>query len=221
MKLNFESLLSKLFINAKNIKLYEEALTHGSYLNHIAVGATYERLEFLGDAVLELIVSKYLFSELVDNEGTMTRKRACLVCEDACVIYAKALRLDQYIRVGDQLKGDIKPKIIANVFEAFLAAIYLDLGLSKAKKVVLPIIISNYNKVLEVTTDYKTDLQEKLAIDHQSYYYETKKISGPAHAPVFSSKVIVSKIILGAGEGKSKDEAEKMAAKSALMKMSN
>ena len=131
-------IFKKINLNPTNINLYITAVTHSSFTNENPNYPDYERLEFLGDAVLEIIISEYLYKERKLEEGIMTRMRASYVCEEACATYAKELGLEQDIKIGS---GEtINQTILADVFEAFVAAIYLDQGFEFTKKFVLDII---------------------------------------------------------------------------------
>ena len=130
---------NKLDINPTNMNLYMEAVTHSSFTNENPSYPDYERLEFLGDAVLEIIISEYLYKERHLEEGTMTRMRASYVCEEACATYAKEIGLDLDIKVGTG--EEINQTILADVFEAFVAALYLDQGFEFTRSFVLNIIL--------------------------------------------------------------------------------
>lgn len=131
--------LKSLGINIKNEVLLETALTHSSYSNEKG-GENYERLEFLGDAVLELISSEYLFLNTKDNEGNMSKIRASYVCEEALATYAEDIDLKKYILVGHGQEKDVNDTIVADVFESVLAVIYLEQGLEVAKNYTLNLI---------------------------------------------------------------------------------
>ena len=145
-------------INPTNMNLYSTAVTHSSYTNENPSYPDYERLEFLGDAVLEIIISDYLYKERKLEEGIMTKMRASYVCEEACATYAKELGLDEDIRVGTG--EEINTTIMADVFEAFTAAVYLDQGFEFTKKFVLDIIVKYIENEIEFLHDYKSKLQE-------------------------------------------------------------
>ena len=132
-------ILEKLGIKSNNESLYERAFTHTSYSNEHEDCESYERLEFLGDAVLEVIISEYLYKEQHLEEGTMTKLRASYVCEEACYTYAKDIELDKYIRLGS---GEIEANmtILADVFESFIGAMYLDQGMNITRDVVMKIM---------------------------------------------------------------------------------
>lgn len=203
----------------KNITLLEEALTHSSYANEHQVKSN-ERLEFLGDAVLELATSKYLFLNMDQDEGILTKTRAKIVCEDALSIYAKKINLVNFIKLGrgeESGGGRTRPTIIADAFEAVLGAIFLDSSFDIVFNVINKLVILNLESV-EIIKDYKSVLQEKLQADKRSIRYEIVSEEGPSNNPIFESVVFMDNIILGHGRGSSKQKAEQEAAKEALSK---
>lgn len=204
-----------------NNKLYEQAFTHSSYANENDT-VDYERLEFLGDKILDFIVSEYLYVNENLEEGEMTKLRASYVCENALNEYSKELGLDEFLKLGkgeESTGGRSKPSIIADLFEAFLAATYLNYGLDKVKEIVydivIPFIEGNHHEFLK---DYKSILQEYVQTDKKSTVYEVINEEGPANEKVFTVIVKVDDIILGKGTASSKKEAEQLAAKDALNK---
>jgi ribonuclease-3 len=199
-------------------KIYEEAFTHTSYANE-QNKASYERLEFLGDAVLELIISNYLFLNFNDKEGMMTKERARLVREDALYEYALKLGLDKYVLVGHGEDKKIKKAILADVFEAFLGKYYLEKGFTKATEYILKYVIPLTKEMTEIK-DYKSLLQELVQTEKREIFYDVLKEEGPAHDKQFLIAVKIDNIIYGKGSGHSKKEAEQKAAKSALDKCS-
>ncbi len=211
-----DTLLKKFDIEVSNKELLTQALTHSSYGNEKSV-ENYERLEFLGDAVLQLIVTNFLFENFDIKEGDLTKKRATYVCEDALYVYAKELKLQNHILVS---KGTIISKsIIADVLEALIAVIYLDKGEEEVLKL-LDVII--FQKVLnnEVDfTDYKSLLQEYVQSTKKSLKYNLLDKSGPDHKRVFTSEVIMDGVVLGTGIGSTIKQSEQEAAKVALSKM--
>lgn len=207
---------NKLDINPTNMNLYMEAVTHSSFTNENPNYPDYERLEFLGDAVLEIIISEYLYKERHLEEGTMTRMRASYVCEEACATYAKELGLDEDIRVGTG--EEINTTIMADVFEAFTAAVYLDQGFEFTKKFVLDIIVKYIENEIEFLHDYKSKLQELVQTVKKSIIYEVIDEKGPAHNKTFTSIVKIDGIIMGKGTAGSKKASEQEAAKDALSK---
>lgn len=206
----------RLEINPTNMNLYTAAVTHSSYTNENPSYPDYERLEFLGDAVLEVIISEYLYKERHLEEGTMTRMRASFVCEEACATYAKELGLEADIKVGSG--EEINDTILADVFEAFTAAIYLDQGFDIAKEFILNIIVPYIDEDVDFLHDYKSKLQELVQTEKKSVVYEVIKEEGPAHNKRFTSIVKVDGIKMGKGVGSSKKESEQEAAKDALSK---
>ena len=139
-----DELFKKIKITPKNEKLYLTAFSHSSYANEHKAKQDYERLEFLGDAVLDLVVADYLYSNKKENEGEMTKVRASYVCENALYEYSMSLGLNQYIKVGhgeEKEGGKFKKAIVADIFEALIGAIYLDLGYATARRTVLNIIV--------------------------------------------------------------------------------
>ena len=218
-----EELFKKLNIKPKNIELYKTAFQHSSYVNEHHVKNNYERLEFLGDAVLDLVVADYLYTHHKENEGEMTKVRATYVCENANYSYATDLGLQKYILVGHgETKDGSSPKkaIVADIFEALMGAIYIDLGYATARNVILKIIIP-YMENPDITffSDYKSSLQEFVQTEQKSLEYILKKEEGPAHNKTFTIDVVVDNIVYGTGVGTSKKEAEQEAAKYALEKL--
>lgn len=210
-------LFDKLGINVNNKDLYIVALTHTSYSNENDGCESYERLEFLGDAVLELVISDYLYKEKELKEGTMTKFRASYVCEAACSTYAKELELDKYIRLGSG-EAEANTTIIADVFEAFIAAMYLDKGFEFTSEFVMNIIKKYINNRVDFLHDYKSELQELVQTVRKSVVYEVINEEGPAHNKRFTCQVLVDGIVMGIGKGGSKKNAEQEAAKIALSK---
>lgn len=207
---------NKLDINPVNMNLYTMAVTHSSFSNENPSYPDYERLEFLGDAILELIVSEYLYKEKNLEEGVMTRMRSSYVCEEACATYAKEIGLDLDIRVGS---GDeVNQTILADVFESFTAALYLENGLEFTREFVLNIVTKYIEKNIDFLHDYKSTFQEFVQTEKKSVVYEVIKEEGPAHNKKFTSVVKVDNIIMGKGVGNSKKASEQEAARDALSK---
>lgn len=209
-------IFKKLDINPTNMNLYTAAVTHSSFTNEHPSYPDYERLEFLGDAVLEIVISEYLYKERKLEEGVMTRMRASYVCEEACATYAKELGLDEEIKVGSG--EEVNDTIRADVFEAFVAALYLDQGFEYTKTFVLDIIVKYINNGIEFLHDYKSALQEYVQTEKKSVVYEVIGETGPAHNKRFTSIVKVDDIVMGKGTGCSKKASEQEAAKEALSK---
>lgn len=202
-----------------NINLYYEAFTHTSFSNENPSFASYERLEFLGDAILEFIISEYLYKERHLPEGMMTKMRACYVCEEALATYANDLKFQDDIKLGkSEMEEGANNTILADVFEAFIAATYLDMGLPFTKELVLKIVTKYIDKNINFLHDYKSTLQELVQTTKKSVIYEVVSEKGPAHNKTFECVVKVDGIILGRGIGSSKKSAEQEAAKMALEK---
>ena len=208
-------LLRTLGIDFENEKLYEDAFKHSSYANENDSN-DYEKLEFLGDAVLELIISDYLY-ELNLDEGAMTKMRACYVCENALYTYAKGLNFEKYILLG---LGEVSANatIMADVFEAFIGSLYLDKGFSYTKEKILSIMVPYIDKKINFLKDYKSEFQELVQTEKKSAIYNIVSESGPAHNKNYVCEVVVDGLVMGRGEGTSKKQAEQNAAKEALSK---
>ena len=206
----------------KNKELLREALTHSSYANerkskHIKYN---ERLEFLGDAVLSIVVSDYIFKNCPElPEGELTKLRASLVCEKSLFEFAKKMNLGSYLILskGERNNGGAeRPSILSDAFEALIAAIYLDGGLKQAENFVLP-FLKRAAMVVPKLNDYKTALQEiiqKNPDEHLSYVLVGE--SGPDHQKRFEVEVHLNSNVIGKGGGRSKKEAEQNAAHEAL-----
>ena len=218
-----KELFEKLKIKPKNISLYETAFSHSSYVNEHKSKNDYERLEFLGDAVLDLVVADYLYNHYKEDEGEMTKVRASYVCENANYEYATSLGLSKYIRVGhgEQLvKGNCKKAIVADTFEALMGAIYIDLGYATVRNVILNIVVPYIeDSSISFFSDYKSALQENVQNKQQSLLYNLIKEEGPAHDRTFTVEVVIDGMVFGIGVGNSKKEAEQEAAKKALEKL--
>lgn len=202
-------------------QLYETAFTHTSFANEEKT-ESYERLEYLGDAVLELIISEYLYLHTTKNEGEMTKLRSHYVCEQALYEYSMTLHLNEYLKLGhgeEANGGKFRKAIVADIYEALIGAIFLDQGLSKVKEFVYQSAIPYVEKNgLTFFDDYKSKLQEYIQTDKRSLEYVVIKEEGPAHDKQFTVVVKVDDVIYGTGVAHSKKEAEQEAAKSALEK---
>lgn len=214
-------ILDKLNIKTDNIKLYKTALTHTSFANEHGC-ESYERLEYLGDAVLELVMSDYLYNNFDYDEGKMTKLRAHYVCEDALYEYSMKLGLNEDLRLGngeEQSGGKYRKAIVADIYEAFIGAIYLDKGFEEASKFIMMSAIPYVKEdALDFIEDYKSELQEYVQTDKRSLKYEIINEEGPAHLKEFTAVVKIDNIIYGKGTSHSKKEAEQLAAKDALEK---
>ncbi|TDM07128.1 ribonuclease III [Macrococcus lamae] len=216
--------VAELDIEPKNLRLYEQAFSHSSFINDFKMEKLKdnERLEFLGDAVLELVVSQYLFREHSDmSEGKLTKLRAAIVCEPSLVTFANKLDFAQLILLGkgeEKTGGRTRPALIADVFEAFIGALFLDQGFDAAVKFADRAIIPHINEELMTgILDHKTFLQEFL---HQQglgqIVYRLVEESGPAHHKSFTSEVVLDTKVIGSGTGRTKKESEQQAARIAL-----
>lgn len=209
--------LNKFGIVINNQELLLQALTHSSYSNEHNV-KNYERLEFLGDAVLQILMSDYLYNNMDLSEGEMSKTRASYVCESACAKYAEVINYKPYIRVGHGQLNNINDTIVADIFESIMGCIYLDQGLDAARslfeQVVIP-CVKNHNIFLG---DYKSKLQELVQTTKESLEYRVVNETGPAHDKIFEVEVIIGDIVYGRGIGKSKKEAEQKAAMDAYNK---
>ena len=207
----------------QNRKLLETALTHPSFGGDHHV-PHYQRLEFLGDAVLELAVSRYLYFELPEvDEGKLTRIRAALVREESLNRAAQRIGLGEFIRlsVGEERSGGRqKPSILSDVMEAVLAAVYLDAGFDEAVRIIDMVLGEELRpEVLKDHLDAKSRLQELMQRDGRMPSYDYLSMEGPPHAPVFAYRVMDGEQELGRGSGTSKQNAQQAAARDALKRM--
>lgn len=215
----------KLGYRFRDRSLLEHAMTHSSYANeHRGQGLTSnERLEFLGDSVLGVIVAEHLFMEHPGMpEGELTRTRAALVCEGSLHEVAKSLELGRYLRLGrgeDAGGGRTRPSILADATEAMLAAVYLDGGMEAVRPIIQTLIL-NKEREKAVDRDYKTALQELIQRTPGSVVsYRLVRESGPDHCRSFEMEASVDGKVVGMGAGRTKKEAEQMAARTALEKL--
>ncbi len=219
-----ERLETQLGYTFKNRSLLENALTHSSYANenHSPLGSN-ERLEFLGDSILGMVTADYLYHEHPDlPEGDLTRTRAALVCEESLAEVAARLELGSYLKLGRGEAnggGRRRPSIQADAVEAVLAAVYLDGGLQEAAKIIRRFILEKETE-RSAHRDYKTALQELIQRESgRALTYRLTGESGPDHAKTFTMAVDLNGTLVGEGEGRSKKEAEQMAAKAAIEKL--
>ena len=216
--------LKQFNIEPKHPVLYEQAFTHPSYnADANTKHHDYERLEFLGDSVIDLCVAEMSYIARSDlNQGNLTKMRAALVNTNGLSNMARKYNLHDYIRLGNSFSGDISKAshIIENVFEAFIGALYLDQGFKKTKEVLVDMFLDSIKSFkIDNLTDYKSKLQEEIQAEHrESVSYELIGESGPAHDKRFKVRVLFDGIELGVGEGSTKKEAEQLAAKAALEK---
>ena len=220
-----QELEKKLNYTFHDQRLLREALNHSSYANeHRSQGlGSNERLEFLGDSVLGFVTAEYLFARHPDlPEGDLTRIRAALVCEQSLHEVAQKLNLGSYLKLGKGEEaggGRHRPSILADATEAVFAAVYLDGGLEAARALIHRVLLDKEREtdVEERRRDYKTELQELVQRrSNQTLQYELVSASGPDHAKVFTSRVLLNGQPIGKGQGHSKKEAEQAAAHAGL-----
>ena len=221
-EIEMNTLEEKLGYTFQNRALLENALTHSSCANESRGKlSSNERLEFLGDSILGMVVADHLYRNHPDlPEGELTRTRAALVCEDSLVEVAKELGLGDYLRLGKGEEaggGRQRPSIRADAVEAVLAAIYLDGGIGSARKIIQKYILSREVAGLTKPRDYKTALQELVQRENgQVLRYRLTGEEGPDHNKRFFVAVDLNSNCVGSGTGRSKKEAEQMAAKAAI-----
>ena len=212
-----EELEEKLHYHFKNKELLITALTHSSYANESKTPTLYnERLEFLGDSVLSVVVANYLFHHSTRPEGELSRMRASLVSEDALFQFAQEIDLGEYLRLGrgeERCGGRTRPSVVSDAFEAVIAALYLDGGMEIAKNFILPFITEGKH----AEADYKTRLQEIVQQNpEEKLSYVVEQESGPDHDKHFVVAVRFNSDKVARGEGRSKKMAEQHAAREAL-----
>ena len=217
--MNFEEIIGYEF---KNKKFLEIALTHSSYAHENGLSEYNEKVEFLGDAVLELISSEYIYLHHSNlSEGEMTKARAFAVCEEALAEVANRYGFSDFLRVGrceNKVDGKYRNSILADSVEAVIGAIYLDSGIDAARNFIVADIERKLKEYVEVgNKDYKTQLQELLQINGDVLIeYKIVKEEGPEHAKKFTAEVFCNGKLLGTGTGKNKKESEMDAAKLAI-----
>jgi len=216
---NYEKLEDKLNYHFDNKALIIEALIHKSYKKPY----NNERLEFLGDAVLDLIVGEFLFEKFPDSdEGILSKIRASLVNESGFTLLAKSLDLGEYIYLSiaeENNNGRTKPSLLSNAFEAIIGAVYLEAGLDKSKEIAIKLLNDVHNKIdLDtLSKDYKTALQELTQSTHGvTPDYQLVKATGPDHKKEFEIAIHLDGKVIASAKGKSKKEAQQKAAKKAL-----
>lgn len=220
-----DELQSKIGYRFQNRDLLKQALTHSSFANEQKINKlkNYERLEFLGDAVLELVSSEFLFKENPQMpEGQLTKLRASMVCEPALAYCAKDIDLGSYMLLGkgeETTGGRYRSSITSDVMEAIIGAIFLDGGIEEAKKYIYRFILSDLeNKILFL--DSKTILQEEIQKKKDAQLrYELVSENGPDHNKEFAVEAYLNDVLIGSGSGRTKKAAEQQAAYEALLKM--
>ena len=224
MNIDFEKLEKILSCKFNNKDLYLQAFTHSSYANeeYGDTSKSNERLEFLGDAVLDLIASDIFFAmDTSGMEGDLTKLRAFVVCEKALAEINRKYKFTEFLMLGhgeEMAGGRNRDSIAADCVEAIIGALYLDLGYAKTFEIIKPLLMDSVNKALEGNfyRDAKTVLQEKLQADKVQIEYRMLSEQGPAHDKTFVFAVYADKKKIGVGTGKSKKEAQTKAAEAAL-----
>lgn len=220
---NLNELEQKLGYTFENKDLLLTALTHTSYANEARHGVQHnERLEFLGDSVLSIVVADYLFTHKNMPEGELTRMRSHLVCESALFEFAQQIQLGSFLRLGkgeERGGGRNRPSVVSDAFEAVIAALYIEGGIETARAFILPFVTASLTDEL-AGEDYKTRLQEIVQQNPEEWLrYIVAKETGPDHDKHFMVEVHLNSNCIGTGEGHSKKQAEQAAAKEALSLM--
>lgn len=222
--MDLSKLEQEIGVTFRNKELFQRAFTHTSYAHERKLGQinNNERLEFLGDAVLELAVSEYLYYRYpFMSEGELTRTRARVVCEPSLASFAKSLRFGDYLLLGkgeEMTGGRVRPSLLADVFEAFVGALFLDQGFEQVRNFLHTFVFSKLDdEWLSQVTDAKSQLQELVQQERMgTLEYRIVDIQGPAHDRLFFAEVYLDGQCLGKGSGRSKKEAEQQAATQAL-----
>lgn len=223
--MDLNDLAINLSLTFSNEDLLRQAFTHSSYVNehHTKKISNNERLEFLGDAVLELLISDYLYEQYpAMQEGDLTRMRANIVCEESLYQFAEHLSLSKYVLLGkgeERTGGRKRQSLLADVFEALLGAIYLDQGIEACRNFLQDHIYSLITvDAFSHVMDYKTHLQERVQEKKgNTLKYRIIHEEGPSHAKVFVAEVVVNNKMKASGKGKTKKEAEQKAAQKMLV----
>ncbi len=222
---SIENLEARIGYSFNNKMLIKQALTHSSFTNEQKINkyGNYERLEFLGDAVLELVSSEFLYEQQPEiAEGTMTKLRSTYVCEPALAYCAKDLELGRFLRLGkgeEQCGGRERDSIIADVVEAIIGAIYSDSGLEEARAFIHRFILSDLENK-QLFYDSKTILQEMIQKKyHSSVEYDLINVSGPEHQKTFTVCARIGSRTFKEGRGKSKKDAQQQAAYAAICEL--
>lgn len=224
--MNIFDFLDENKIKYNNKSLVSQAFIHSSYVNEHKKESSHdnERLEFMGDAVLQIYSAKRLYDMKPPlKEGLMSTRRSNLVCEKMLATIAREFKLNKFLKLGtgeEKSGGRNRDSIIADMTEAFIGAVYLDTNINNVFKLLDVLFIKHIKEIDESTFDYKTKLQEYVQADtRKSIQYEVVYAKGPSNRPEFKMAVKIDNIIYGYGIGKSKKEAEKLAAKNALEKL--
>ncbi len=220
----FTEILNKFHIVANDLSIYEQAFTHSSYIHEHNEAKDYERIEYIGDAVLDLVVADLVYNNYPNlDQGMMSKLRSQIVCGKSLANYARKYNFGPCIRLGHgelTSGGEDSNKILEDVFEAFIGAYYLDYNYESVYKLVSQIMLEDIiNFDLESVTDYKSKLQEDVQSDRRgTVTYKVVKEIGNAQNKIFVVDVLYDNIVLGTGKGSSKKLAEQEAAHNALLK---
>lgn len=225
-KVKFDAFMNKIGIEFENYDIYVQAFSHSSIINDLKLDklSHNERLEFLGDAVLELTVSQFLYKKFPKlPEGKLTKLRASIVCEPSLVTFAMSINMNELLILGkgeEKTGGRERPSVVADAFESFIGALYLDQGLEVVEQflesIVYPHVVDENYKA---NRDYKTELQEYMHKHGRgTVTYHLLEESGPAHHKMFKSEVLLNGEPLATGQGRTKKESEQNAAKKQLNK---
>lgn len=221
---DFDAFSTKIGLKPKNKWLYAQSFMHSSYINDLNLERIYnnERLEFLGDAVLELNVSDYLYQRFLDlPEGELTKLRANIVCEPSLVVFSEHLKMSQLIMLGkgeEKTGGRERPSIISDAFEAFIGAMYIDLGNAAVVEFLeTHVYVHLKDKSYSQQQDYKTAFQELIhQLRRGQVRYALLDEEGPSHNKIFTTGVYIDETLVAKGTGPSKKLAEQRAAEAAL-----
>jgi ribonuclease-3 len=221
--------MKRMHIRFNDVLLLTRALTHRSYLNeHSDAVEDNERLEFLGDAVLDFLVGEWLYNRFPEmEEGDLTQMRSALVQTNQLAAFNKKFEMENAIRLGKgEIKngGNFRNTLLCDVFEAFIGALFLDRGIDEVKKFVYPLLEEAAIEIIEnhKNEDPKSKLQEwAQANGYIPPKYSTTNVNGPDHAKIFEVEVKINNKVLGSGSAKSKQSAEKIAAQNALNQIHN
>ena len=216
-------LFEKFGIETENKELYDVAFTHASYSIHHDLDYNYERLEFLGDSVLSLIVSEYIYKKYPQyEEGDLTKLRSNFVCQNALIYYSHKLGLQEYLKISEVESNLTKNEVLsitADLFESFLGAIFIDKGMDFAKEFVSNAIFKYIDQERVFFEDYKSSMKEYGDANEIKITYEVLKEYGVPHDKTFIMACLVDGKQMGVGRGKNKKEAEQSAAKGAMRKL--
>ncbi len=219
------NLFEKFSIEPNNERYYEVAFTHGSYATIHGLNYDYERLEFLGDSILSMLVAEYLYKKYPKyGEGKLTKLRANYVCQAALIYYSHELGLKDYLKVSSEemkLTENEVLTITSDLFESFLGAMFLDQGLMFTKRFVAKIVFRYIDEEKVFFHDYKSSIKEYCDSREITIRYEILDESGVPHDKTFIIAIYLDEEQMGVGEGKNKKEAEQSAAKKALDKLHN